>query len=259
MAALTGCVARLTEQMSRLPLYSDKASRQKRYGGKNRPFKLPPQRHTTPKRNDQLVTVPIRLASDHCEILMTLFQRAVRATMNDMLGIKKDADVVNSNMVDYDAIAAFEDETGPGPTPPYAPDWSNIEGPWNFALFELFMDKYSASYLIRDEEEQEEVEKMFMDRLRRLKKQVKKTIPKNGETYPEMNARLLSKHKRELANQRRNSRRNEVRAGSKPVLFHLTDDHMLVQRGLQYEVASQFRMLCLRRATAVSFGLIWMM
>ncbi|KDR65818.1 hypothetical protein GALMADRAFT_148403 [Galerina marginata CBS 339.88] len=130
--------------------------------------------------------------------------------MNTLLDIKHDADIVQANQIDDDVIVAYEEERGPGPTPPYAPDWANIEGPWNYALLEIFMEAYTATYLVRDAEQQEDVCKMFMDRLRRLKKKVKQAAPQIGETNTQMNQRLLTQHRRVLLNQRRNSRRNEV-------------------------------------------------
>ncbi|KDR77453.1 hypothetical protein GALMADRAFT_138565 [Galerina marginata CBS 339.88] len=191
--ALTGCVTRLTEKISYLPHSGvDPAERKKKYGNP-RPrtalFKLPPQRHTTPERNDQL--------------------RAVREIMNTLLNIQHDADIVRANQVDEAVIAAHEEERGPGPTPPYAPAWGNIEGPWNYALLEIFMEAYTAKYIIRNEEQQEDICKMFMDRLRRLKKRVNQANQIGGETEVQMNQRLLTRHRIVLANQRRNSRRNE--------------------------------------------------
>ncbi|KDR65546.1 hypothetical protein GALMADRAFT_148615 [Galerina marginata CBS 339.88] len=194
IAVLTGCVAKLTEQMSHLSGSGsgiDQVQRKKKYGApRTTLFKLPPQRHTTPQRNDQL--------------------RAVRETMNTLLDIKHDNDIVQANRTDDDVIVAYEEERGPGPTPPYAPDWTNIEGPWNYALLEIFMEAYTATYIVRDAEQQEDVCKMFMDRLRRLKKKVKQAAPRVGETNAQMNQRLLTQHRRVLLNQRRNSRRNET-------------------------------------------------
>ncbi|KDR67599.1 hypothetical protein GALMADRAFT_146892 [Galerina marginata CBS 339.88] len=193
VVVLTGCVAKLTEQMSHLSSSGrgiDQAQRRKKYGApRTTLFKLPPQRHTTPQRNDQL--------------------RAVREVMNTLFDIKHDADIVQVNRTDDDVIVAYEEERGPGPTPPFAPDWANIEGPWNYALFEIFMEAYTATYIVRDAEQQEDVCKMFMDRLRRLKKKVKQATQRVGETNMQMNQRLLTQHRRGLLNQRRNSRRNE--------------------------------------------------
>ncbi|KDR71178.1 hypothetical protein GALMADRAFT_144239 [Galerina marginata CBS 339.88] len=189
--ALTGCVTRLTEKISYLPRSGvDLAERKKKYGGpRTALFKLPPQRHTTPDRNGQL--------------------RAVRETMNTLLNIQHDADIVRANKVDEAVIAAYEAERGPGPTPPYAPAWGSIEGPWNYALLEIFMEAYMVKYVIRNEEQQEDICKMFMDRLRRLKKRVNQATQVVGETEVQMNERLLTRHRIVLANQRRNSRRNE--------------------------------------------------
>ncbi|KDR65817.1 hypothetical protein GALMADRAFT_148402 [Galerina marginata CBS 339.88] len=61
LVVLTGCVAKLTEQMSHLSGSGsgiDQVQRKKKYGApRTTLFKLPPQRHTTPQRNDQLKAV----------------------------------------------------------------------------------------------------------------------------------------------------------------------------------------------------------
>ncbi|KAF8961314.1 hypothetical protein BDZ97DRAFT_1760053 [Flammula alnicola] len=182
----------LTEQISCLPFCGDKASRQKKYGGgRNWLYKLPPERHTTPQRNAQL------------------------SSSDDDERHARDADIINLNKADDRTIETYENETGPGPTPPYAPDWANIKGPWNYALFKLFIEKYATNYVVRDEEQQEDAEKMFMDRLGRLKKYVKQATRTSGETQVQMSKHLFMKHRRVLTNQRRNSRRNEV-CNSKP-------------------------------------------
>jgi len=88
--------------------------------------------------------------------------------MNQFLAIKKDADAITGNQADENDVAAFEEESGPGPTAPYSPDWSNIKGPWNHALLILFMEEYVKEYTVEEEEDQDDICKMFMDRLGRL-------------------------------------------------------------------------------------------
>lgn len=131
--------------------------------------------------------------------------------MNRFLGIEKDADVIRANQADERDIAAFEnDESGSGPTAPYSPDWSNIKGPWNHALLVLFMGEYVKEYTVEEEDDQDDICKMFMDRLARLKKKVKQLEIRPGETQIQMTARHLVNHRRLLLMQRRNTRRNEV-------------------------------------------------
>lgn len=131
--------------------------------------------------------------------------------MNPFLGIQKDEDVVTGNRADENDITAFENENGPGPTAPYAPDWSNLKGPWNHALLVLFMEEYAKQYTIEEEEDQDDICKMFMDRLGRLRKKVRQTMLRNGETTQvQMTERRLADHRRGLLRQRRNTRRNEV-------------------------------------------------
>lgn len=137
-------------------------------------------------------------------------QRSVRSVMNRFLGINKDADVITGNQADKKDVAAFEKESGPGPTAPYSPDWSNIKGPWNHALLVFFMEEYSKEYTVEEEEVQDDISKMFMDRLRRLRKRVRQRILRVGETQTQMTDRCLAYHRRALLKQRRNTRRNEV-------------------------------------------------
>lgn len=131
--------------------------------------------------------------------------------MNDLFQIEQDADVVKSNRADGAIIKAYEEGVGPGPTAPYAPDWTHITGPWNYAIFEIFMEAYIQKYVVTEEEQQIDIRDMFLARLRRLKKKVKQTSRRDGETYAQVTERLLRKHREQLENQRRNSRRNEVR------------------------------------------------
>jgi len=107
-------------------------------------------------------------------------------------------------------VAAFEnDESGSGPIAPHSPDWSNIKGPWNHALLVLFMAEYVKEYTV-EEDDQDDICKMFMDRLARLRKKVKQLRMRPDETQVQMTARHLVNHRRLLLMQRRNTRRNEV-------------------------------------------------
>jgi hypothetical protein len=109
--------------------------------------------------------------------------------MNRFLGIKKDADVIRANQADKRDIAAFEnDKSGSSPTAPYSPDWSNIKGPWNHALLVLFMEEYVKEYTVEEEDDQDDICKMFMDRLARLRKKVKQLKIRPGETQIQMTA-----------------------------------------------------------------------
>ncbi|KAF8961278.1 hypothetical protein BDZ97DRAFT_1760015 [Flammula alnicola] len=166
-------------------------SRTEKYGApKSREFKLPPQRFTTPDRT-------ARLAS-------------VRNVMNKFFDIAKDADVLFKPQADETEVEAFENDEGPGPTPPYLPDWFNIKGAWNHALLLLFMEEYAKQYTIENEEDQDVISKMFMDRLFRLRKNIKHVKRRAGETNTQLSQRYLAMHARVLREQRRNSRRNET-------------------------------------------------
>ncbi|KDR65388.1 hypothetical protein GALMADRAFT_148732 [Galerina marginata CBS 339.88] len=180
---LTNRVNQLSDEMNQ--------TRIRKYGtSRSREFRLPPQRFTTPDRNARL--------------------RAVRSVMNRLLGIKRDVDVITMNQADENDIAAFGSEgNGPGPIAPYAPDWLNIGGPWNHALLIIFMEEFVKEYTVEEEEHQDDICKMFMDRLKRLRKKVLQGTQQPGETQVDMTARYLVNHRRLLKLQRRNTRRNE--------------------------------------------------
>ncbi|KAF8950169.1 hypothetical protein BDZ97DRAFT_1771677 [Flammula alnicola] len=190
ISALATCVAKLTEKLS-----PGQVSRTKKYGApKSREFKLPPRRFTTPDRN-------ARLAS-------------VRDIMNTLFGITRDADILYKPLANTDEIRAFERDEGEGrgPTAPYLPDFSNIRGAWNHALLLLFMEEYTKKFTIQDEDEQDDISKMFLDRLLRLRKRVKGLMRLRlpDDTDAQLSQRYLARHTRVLREQRRNSRRNEI-------------------------------------------------
>lgn len=64
--------------------------------------------------------------------------------------------------------------------------------------------------MVEDEDDQDDITKMFMDRLFRLRKKAKQAMRLPGETDVDLSQRYLAMHRRILKEQRRNSRRNEV-------------------------------------------------
>ena len=132
--------------------------------------------------------------------------------MNTLFDIAKDADILAKPLADRDEIRAFESDEGEGggPVPPYLPDLVNIRGAWNHALLLVFMEEYTKKFMIEDEDDQDDITKMFMDQLFRLRRKVKQTTRLPGETDVQLSQRYLAKHRRILKEQRRNSRRNEV-------------------------------------------------
>jgi hypothetical protein len=130
--------------------------------------------------------------------------------MNALFGISKDADILGKPLANRDEIEAFENDVGHGPAAPYFPDLYNIKGAWNHALLLVFMEEYTKKFMIEDEDDQDDITKMFMDRMRRLRRKVKQVMRLPGETDTQLSQRYLAKHRRILKEQRRNSRRNEV-------------------------------------------------
>jgi len=128
--------------------------------------------------------------------------------MNMLFDITNDADILAKPLANRDKIRAFKNDGGEGhgPVAPYLPDLSNIKGTWNHALLLVFMEEYT----IEDEDDQDDITKMFMDRLFRLRKKAKQAMRLPGETDVELSQRYLAMHRRILKEQRRNSCRNEV-------------------------------------------------
>lgn len=137
-------------------------------------------------------------------------QASVREVMNALLEITKDADILIKPPVDHEDIEAFENDRGLGPSPPYLLDLSNARGAWNHALLLIFMEEYVKKFTVDNEEEQDEISTMFLDRVSRLRKMAKHAMRLPGETNPQLSQRYLAKHITTLKEQRRNSRRNEV-------------------------------------------------
>ncbi len=136
----------------------------------------------------------------------------MRDVMNTLFDITRDADILAKPLANSDEIRAFEDDEGEGhgPVSPYLPDLSNIKGAWNHALLLVFMEEYMKKFTIEDEDDQDDITKMFMDRLFRLRKKVKQFMHLPGESNVQLSRRYLAMHRRVLKEQRRNSRRNEV-------------------------------------------------
>jgi len=130
--------------------------------------------------------------------------------MNALFGISKDADILSKPLANRDEIEAFENEVGHGPVAPYLPDLYHVRGTWNHALLLVFMEEYTKKFMIEDEDDQDDITQMFMDRMFRLRRKVKQVMRLPGETDVQLGQRYLAKHKRILKEQRRNSRRNEV-------------------------------------------------
>jgi hypothetical protein len=71
-----------------------------------------------------------------------------------------------------DDIKSFEkDRSGPGPTPPYAPNWNKdeLEGEWNTALFNLLIHQAGGK---EDEAKIEEMKKLFFAKLGHIRIQL---------------------------------------------------------------------------------------
>ena len=109
-----------------------------------------------------------------------------------------------------DDIALFErDRSGPGPTPPYVPNWNvdTLEGEWNTMLFNLLLQHGGGEH---DEDETNELKEMFFDKLRRVRRKIKEAQPKAGESPADAQQRFSADCARKRADQRPHTRRRTV-------------------------------------------------
>lgn len=107
-------------------------------------------------------------------------------------------------------IDLFEkDRSGPGPTPPYAPNWNvaTLEGEWNSMLFDLLLQHVEAEH---DEVETNELKRLFFDKLRRIRRTINAAKPKASESPTDAQQRFSADRERIRANQRPHTRRRTV-------------------------------------------------
>lgn len=142
--------------------------------------------------------------------------------MNLLIGIQKDADIIKFRAELYDSNAprnrqmeAYEkDPTRPGPIlQPMWPNFKKILGEWNRALFELFL-AYCASQEYGDgmmtEEDEAELQDIFILRFRSICQTVNDNRPKGTETVDDARGRAYADSLLKLERQRANTRRGQV-------------------------------------------------
>lgn len=143
--------------------------------------------------------------------------------MNECIGIVQDrhisafkAELYSKNtplqlqMAKYD-----EDELGDGPTlKPMRVNWNNIHGRWNERLLQLFIEHcgtcgYGGGEI--NDTDEEEIERIFFDRIARLNTIINANRPQPGETARQAELQIAQRQLNELARSRQNTRRGEVR------------------------------------------------
>jgi hypothetical protein len=141
--------------------------------------------------------------------------------MNELMQIEHDKDILKDeelyepNTSKKRKMASYEkNQNMQGPDlQPMSPNWDEIDGNWNEALFRLFLahcDESGDGDEIRTDEDQYIIHEMFMDRLQRLKNLIKRCQPKANEFQDEYAARLKLRKEGDLKRQRHHSRRGEV-------------------------------------------------
>lgn len=133
--------------------------------------------------------------------------------MNSCLGIRADKDILKGGFSPpQEELDLWEDdEQGAGPVlQPMKPDWDNLHSSWNYRLEELFGNYFCSKTEVDDDDFEDDIRDMFRQRLARLRRLMRGSMPRAGESLDQMTARTKKTSAAALARQRPNSRRREV-------------------------------------------------
>lgn len=195
-AALAIAFAKLGRSIDRFALATEHGMQAKvgqRAGRRSTIFPAPPMRNADSSRTAML--------------------GEIRRQMNLLLNIDHDEDIVTSeaaNADNEDQVSAFEnDETHSVPEPtlyPFRPSWNNLRGPWNTVLafeFQAYMLKQVGlpRYLTED------IREAFFARLERLKRTIRQSELRSGETTAQRDIRLQRQKEERDHKARVNARR----------------------------------------------------
>lgn len=142
--------------------------------------------------------------------------------MNHLMEIKHDQDVLEDedifepNTRIKRKMRAYEkNQTAEGPTlEPMSPNWDNIEGKWNERLFQLFIDyckENGDETRVETEDLVCEVQELFVNRLTRIRDLIRRSQRVEGESEASSKNRLKLRRQTVLQQQRRHTRRSQVR------------------------------------------------
>ena len=144
--------------------------------------------------------------------------------MNELIGIKHDTDIARFKNELYSdntplqlEMALFESKgKGEGPSlNSMKINWKNIRGPWNEALFLKFVVHCKEEGYGGDEElteaDEDEIRRIFFDRITRLVTVINAGRPRQNETSKETQLRVAAKNSNLRERSRQNTRRLEVR------------------------------------------------
>ena len=138
----------------------------------------------------------------------------MRKSMNELLGIKHSNDVAYLDEIpSKEDVERFEEDNTGGPQlKPMRPYWDDLNSSWNDQLCELFL-QHLTSRLEEDTlglDNEAEIEDMFRQRLRSLRREVLKTKARRGEKSSEISGCLKQAHLKSLVWQRPNTRHSQV-------------------------------------------------
>ena len=127
--------------------------------------------------------------------------------MNDLMGMKKNEDIVNARLASMDEVEAYGNRTGPGPeiTSTICPYLDNILAKWNAELASKFVRHYARHHKINKLSKKTKlgIENTFLRRLETLRKEHNCLVDKMKEERQSMKNRAVQK-------QRPSSRRQNV-------------------------------------------------
>lgn len=144
--------------------------------------------------------------------------------MNECIGIAQDRHIsafkteLYSKDTPLQLQMAMYDEEGLGEGPTLRPmriNWNNIHGRWNERLLQLFIGHcgtcgYGEGRM--NDADEEEIERIFFDRIARLNTIVNANRPQLNETARQAEVRIAQRHLNHWARSRQNTRRGEVRS-----------------------------------------------
>ncbi|PPQ85078.1 hypothetical protein CVT24_010135, partial [Panaeolus cyanescens] len=144
-------------------------------------FKVPIRKPRSAGRRERSTWV-----REHLELLMSLGVTGTVKTARYFV-----SEYMSDNTPFQRMVAAYEDYPGYGPVPPgpqlepMRPNFKNIDGNWNLALFELFKkyaleNDYTTAGTL-DELDAEELEDLFLGRLTTIRSDIVKMVPIGAE------------------------------------------------------------------------------
>jgi len=146
-------------------------------------------------------------------------QKFCRRHVHTLFNVVHDKDFLKLTPASEGDITNFEvNRTGPGPTPPYVPNWDKRtqRGEWNTTLFDLLMKQIGEEDGIAgDDTDTETLRELFFERLERVRRLVKVSRPKAGESPNDAQRRFHANHLRKLAAQKPHTRRQTVGMSTK--------------------------------------------